>query len=151
MTNGKLSKSKDYIYAAHWTHLLKGPWAEEWEEISPNFHPREIASKGDGSIIVAKDALAALAKLRKLYGKPLIINSAYRDPEHNKKVKGSKNSQHVQGRAFDIHIENTEMGKKLEKLAVECGFTAIGRYKTFIHVDNREPKANGGGYRWGSW
>jgi len=123
----------------------------EWRNIAPNFVPSEILSKGDGSLLFSKDTLSKLQRLRHKYGKPLTINSGYRDPDHNKKVGGSAKSQHVKGHAVDIAIDSLGMGRELEDLAVKCGFTAIGRYKTFIHVDDRPPKSNGGGFRWGSW
>ena len=39
-----------------------------------------------------------------LGGKPIIINSAYRGPEVNAHVGGSKNSQHMVGCAADIRV-----------------------------------------------
>jgi hypothetical protein len=39
-----------------------------------------------------------------LGGKPVMINSAYRGPEVNKHVGGSKNSQHMVGCAADIRV-----------------------------------------------
>ena len=143
-----LMSTKDYFISKHWKYLED---SKEWKTIAPNFRPKELASKGDGSIIIDKTSLALLQKLRDIYKKPLIINSAYRDPEHNDNIGGSKNSQHLKGKAFDIHIKDQSMGRELEKIAEIIGFTAIGRYKTFIHVDNRPSKANGGGYRWGTW
>jgi uncharacterized protein YcbK (DUF882 family) len=139
-----------YFKANHYTELTLAE-AAEWELIAPSFMPKELASKGNGSLLISKESLRKLQRLRHTYGGPLKINSAYRDPEHNRKVGGGSSSQHVQGRAFDIHITDSEMGRKLERLAIECEFTAIGRYRTFIHVDDRPPKSNGGGYRWGKW
>lgn len=137
-----------YFEAKHWTKL-KSSDLIEWQIISKNFSPEELSSNGDGSVKISKVSLERLQELRDRYGKPLIINSAYRDPSWNRSEGGKPNSQHVQGTAFDIHIKNAEMGWELEQLAVKCGFTAIGRYNTFIHIDDRPPKANGGGYRWG--
>jgi zinc D-Ala-D-Ala carboxypeptidase len=37
-----------------------------------------------------------------LEGKPIIISSAYRSPEVNAAVGGSKNSQHMEGKAVDF-------------------------------------------------
>ena len=45
-----------------------------------------------------------LEEVRKVLGKPISINSAYRGPEVNAKVGGSKNSQHMVGCAADIKI-----------------------------------------------
>lgn len=49
-----------------------------------------------------------LDPLRRLYGKPLKINSGYRCSELNKIVGGVPNSWHQYGNAADIHINNVE-------------------------------------------
>lgn len=134
--------TSEFISAKHWSEIDR----VGWDKISPYFSPKELASKGDGSLLFSKEALVALNKLREKFGKPLIVNSAYRDEAHNRKVGGGKNSQHKLGTAVDIHIDSQEMGQVLEGLAKSVGFKGIGRYKTFIHVDARETIA-----RWGSW
>jgi hypothetical protein len=45
-----------------------------------------------------------LEDVRALVGKPIRINSAYRSPEVNAAVGGSKNSQHCFGCAADIRV-----------------------------------------------
>lgn len=45
-----------------------------------------------------------LEEVRKILGKPIMINSAYRSAEVNAKVGGSKNSQHLVGCAADIRV-----------------------------------------------
>lgn len=53
---------------------------------------------------------ALLNIIRFLHGKPIIINSWYRDQEHNKMVGGSATSQHLKGEAADItSSNNTEL------------------------------------------
>ena len=37
---------------------------------------------------------------------PIAIRSAYRSPEHNKRVGGAKASKHLEGTAFDISMAN---------------------------------------------
>ena len=51
--------------------------------------------------------------LRKWYGKPIKINSFFRNPETNKVVNGSKTSDHMQGCAIDLTAGNIEENKKL--------------------------------------
>lgn len=56
-----------------------------------------------------------LDPLREEYGKPILVESGYRNHRLNKLVGGSKTSQHLTGQAADIHtIEDTpEENKKL--------------------------------------
>jgi len=46
--------------------------------------------------------------VRKHFGKPILVNSFYRNPEVNRLVGGSKTSQHMKGEAIDMDaIEST--------------------------------------------
>lgn len=45
-----------------------------------------------------------LEKVREHYGKPVKLNSCYRSPALNAKVKGSKTSQHCNGEAIDFEV-----------------------------------------------
>lgn len=102
----------------------------------PNFSPRELACKGTGSILINEDALDKLQALRTTLGKPLLITSAYRSPEHNRRVGGAKNSYHMQGVAFDVRMENQDP-HEFEAAARAAGFTGIGYYPKsgFMHID----------------
>lgn len=61
-----------------------------------------------------------LEPLRMKWGRPIIVNSAYRSPAVNKAVGGAKNSDHRFGAAADIRtVSNSrEDNEKLFKLAV---------------------------------
>ena len=72
----------------------------------PNFMPAEIACLGTGKLLVNEPALDALQALRVRLGKPFIIRSAYRSPEHNRAVGGAKASKHMEGIAFDVAMAN---------------------------------------------
>ena len=84
--------------------------------LSPNFTLEELTSSETAARHgldntpgpVAMQNLQRLAnfleEVRKVLGKPISINSAYRGPEVNAKVGGSKNSQHMVGCAADIKI-----------------------------------------------
>jgi zinc D-Ala-D-Ala carboxypeptidase len=102
----------------------------------PSFSPREIACKGTGSILINEDALDKLQALRNRIGKPLVLTSAYRSPSHNKRVGGAKNSQHMQGNAFDVRMDNHDP-HEFEAAARSVGFTGIGYYPKsgFMHID----------------
>lgn len=71
-------------------------------KVSKNFLFAEFKSKGNGDIRVKRALVFGLEKLRSRVGKPLRIISAYRDPAHNKKVRGASHSQHLSGSAADI-------------------------------------------------
>jgi hypothetical protein len=51
-------------------------------------------------------ASRVLQPLRDLYGKPLVITSAYRCPAVNAVVGGSRSSAHLKGLAADIQCDN---------------------------------------------
>jgi uncharacterized protein YcbK (DUF882 family) len=112
----------------------------KYTEIKPedwkwrHFTPRELACRGDGEILVVPDAIDKLETMRVLMQAPLNINSAYRSPSYNESIGGSKNSMHMKGIAFDIAIGDHHVGD-LIKNAMLAGFTGIGIYKTFVHVD----------------
>jgi hypothetical protein len=55
----------------------------------PNFSPAEIARRGTGKLLINEPALDTLQALRDRLGKPLIVRSAYRSPEHNRAVGGA--------------------------------------------------------------
>lgn len=101
----------------------------------PNFTPKEIASKGNGSILIHFDSLDKLQAARTAAGKPFIIDSAYRDEKHNELVGGKPGSFHLLGRAFDIRLHGFTKNE-LHKILVDAGFTGFGlNYETFIHAD----------------
>jgi len=85
-----------------------------------------------------------LELIRYLFGgKPISILSGYRTENHNQKVGGAKNSQHVQGRAADIKIADVPAREVAQKIleAVhnkKLGLHGLGSYSTFTHVDVRE-------------
>jgi len=101
-----------------------------------NFSPAEIACRGTGQLTLNPDALDKLQALRDRLGKPLIIRSAYRSPEHNKAVGGAPRSNHMLGTAFDIAMANHDP-VAFEAAAREVGFLGFGYYPRsgFIHID----------------
>lgn len=103
--------------------------------ISKNFKLKEFECK-DGSHLVKVDdeLLQKLQKLRDTLDKPILINSGYRTLEYNKKVGGSPKSQHMEGKAVDIRV-NEMTPEQVAKIAEQVGFRGIGIYKTFVHVD----------------
>ena len=88
--------------------------------------------------------------LRDYTGRPITVNSAYRCPKHNKKIGGSKTSQHLLGKAADITIQSlkpAEVFMIIEDL-IDMGNMlqgGLGLYDTFVHYDIRKTKARWNG------
>ena len=110
-------------------------------QISKHFNLREFQSPDTGEVKINSKLIEKLELLRQRFGRPVIINSGYRTPEHNAKVGGSKNSLHVQGKAVDIRKVEGYTIDEMAELAEEIGFDGIGKYNWGIHVDIRGYKA----------
>ncbi len=119
--------------------------------LSRNFNMIEFESK-DGAempLDVSYNIIKLsqqLQYLRDYTDKPIHINSSYRSPEHNKKIGGSKTSQHLLGKAADITIK--ELTPKLVYQIIEDLISkgdmlqgGLGLYDTFVHYDIRKTKA----------
>jgi uncharacterized protein YcbK (DUF882 family) len=87
-----------------------------------------------------------LQVLRDAVGKSISITSGYRSPQHNKKIGGAKDSQHVKGMAADIKVAGMtpkEVVLVIEGL-IESGKMkqgGIGIYASWVHYDIRGTKA----------
>ena len=111
------------------------------------FDTREFESKDGakspyGETVVKPELVHLLNRIREKWGRPIIINSAYRSPEHNAAVGGVPNSFHVQGLAADIRPERQDDLDELQDLCLELVLEGgVGLYDTFVHVDARGCKA----------
>ena len=124
-------------------------------KLTEHFKLKEFASK-DGSetppeiIETLFDLATNLEMLRTFLDAPIKINSGYRSKDHNKKVGGAKNSQHLYGKASDIVIKGFtphEVAEAIEGL-IRLGVMdegGIGIYNTFTHYDIRGTKARWNG------
>jgi len=114
----------------HWSDVPDGIW--RW----PNFSPAEIACRGTGKLLINEPALDTLQALRDGLGKPLIVRSAYRSPEHNRAVGGATRSKHIEGTVFDIAMANHDP-VAFEAAARQVGFLGFGFYPRsgFMHID----------------
>jgi len=122
----------------HWRNVPANAW--RWA----NFSPAEIACRGTGKLRVNADALDRLQALRTALGKPLIVTSGYRSPEHNRRVGGATASKHLEGAAFDISMANHDPAAFIAA-ARRAGFKGIGTYPRsgFVHVDTGPARAWG--------
>ena len=105
--------------------------------VAPNFLLRELECKdGSRQVVLHRELLERLQLLREVLGRPVIINSGYRNLAHNKAVGGSPNSYHLQGMAADIRVPGVSPAA-LAGAARKTGFRGIIIYANFVHVDVR--------------
>jgi len=87
-----------------------------------------------------------LQPLRDAMGKPMRVNSAYRGPEANKAVGGSKTSQHMTGEAADIEFDgfdNKALAQKIVDLKLPFDQLILEGYKAgdpnsgWVHVSHK--------------
>ena len=115
---------------------------EFWDSI-PYFKKNEFTCKcGCRNNNISHKLIEKLNKARNLASVPFNINSACRCETHNSSVKGSENSSHLKGYAVDIRISNSVDRFKILNSLILVGFSRIGVYKNFIHVDIDNDKTN---------
>jgi len=104
----------------------------------PNFRASEFACKHCREVRMSPDFMYRLQKLRDAYGKPMVISSGYRCPQHPVEAKKATPGTHSMGIACDVSVQG-EDAYRLLRLAFEHGFTGIGINQKgsgrFIHLD----------------
>lgn len=65
-----------------------------------------------------------------------VINSGSRSEKRNRQVGGKPDSTHLYGRACDIRASSSREKFFIVKSLLLAGFTRVGIYENFIHVDN---------------
>ena len=113
-------------------------------KLSEHFTSDEFACKcGCGFDSPDPNLIFVLECLRTVFNnKPITINSGCRCKFYNAKIKGTKNSQHLHGKAADIVIKDVLASHVAEKLrGWFYGSCGIGDYYTFTHFDIREKLA----------
>lgn len=144
-----ISAPAGMIEVSHWRNVT------DWPPWCTHFSPEECACRGTGKLKIELRLLWMLETLRaRLGGKPMILNSVYRSPEHNEALRRAnpagvaQNSQHLYGRAADVAMANHDPNAFVAAAAA-VGFTGIGTYpqarNNFVHIDCRL----GGPVRWG--
>ena len=102
-------------------------------QLTENFRLAEFACKHCGKAAIDLAFVNRLQEARDVSGVPIVIESGYRCPEHDKVVGGSGN--HPTGKAADIRAEDSRSRYLLVKALLHVGFTRIGIGREFVHVD----------------
>jgi len=116
-------------------------------DVSKDFSRWEFACKDNcGFDVVDAELLEVLQRIRDRFNRKITLHSGCRCFVHNTKVKGSKHSQHLLGKAADITMENVWPVTLYDYLDQVYPLSyGIGLYDTFIHIDVRSKKT-----RWGN-
>ena len=115
-----------------------GLW--RWPHISPAV---EWADRMSGQIVIETTFLDAFEQLRARYGRPIIIASGYRTPEHNTIVSATNSSDgaHTLALAFDATVYGQHAFELLHHALGLGFFSGIGIAQTgspasrFLHFD----------------
>lgn len=119
-----------------------------WKEVSPFFSPSEVMSPETIRNLHLIDVIALyqLNEFRKFIGKPLYVNHrglslrgvrSAKEQLSLKEIGGVSNSQHTQGKAFDISCYELDFEILLRKAKIFWPFVKSYPTKNFIHCDNR--------------
>lgn len=119
-------------------------------QLSPHFNVAEFACKdGTKAPLVAIPALKRLCTsylepMRAAFG-PAIVMSGYRHRAYNERIGGARFSQHIYDDtptsvAADLIFRTGNPGQWAQ-LADQLGAGGVGRYPSFVHVDNRPGEA----------
>lgn len=89
--------------------------------------------------VVRDELLNLLNRIRREWGKPVIVNSGYRSPEYNATIPGAvPNSYHTKGMAADIRPDDPRLIPEFQDLCLELNKDGgVGLYDGFVHVDVR--------------
>lgn len=108
--------------------------------LAENFRVEEFACKdGSDKVLIDRDLVVILQRIRDHFKQKIDINSGYRTPEYNAKVGGSSGSMHTQGKAADIVVHNVDplvVGLFAAEVVGEHGGIEIGN--GYTHIDTRD-------------
>ena len=112
-------------------------------DISTNFSRSEFACKCQcGFDTVDTELLEILEIIRAKFDARVTVNSGCRCRKYNTKIKGSKQSKHMEGRAADIVIEGVSPASvQAYAMTLWPDKFGIGCYDSFTHLDARSGHA----------
>lgn len=128
------------------------------ERVSENFLLAEYVNptlrRGGRRAYVDPEAVWHVQLIRSGLGRPLIVSSSFRSPEHNRDVGGASYSRHLYGDAVDIDVDQSSpdanvRGQEIFNEALDVGVdfvvpleetsVTVGgtRRVSWVHVDDR--------------
>jgi lysozyme len=108
-----------------------------WAEMTKNGERIPINSTITGRLVKLARYMDGVRAY--LGNRPIIVTSAYRDPDTNKRVGGARNSRHMHGDAIDFYVQGEDVVTTFNKLKSyhTTGGLAVSTVGGFIHLDLR--------------
>lgn len=125
----------DEISGSHASfHLTTDPG-----QLAAHFEGREFLCRcGCCRLYIARELVDELNRLRAVVEAPVLIDSGYRCPVHNRSQNGSARSLHTLGLAADVHCPSLD-ANELHQLAgrewLDRLVGGVGYYDSFVHLD----------------
>lgn len=78
-----------------------------------------------------------IKKVERHYGRPAVITSGYRNPKHNRRIGGARNSRHTSCDAADIQVDGVTKWQLATYLRTMPGRGGVGTYchTKSVHLD----------------
>ena len=113
---------------------------------SEHFNRTELTCTHTGLCRMDPCFMEVLEDVRRIYDKPMVLSSAYRELSHPVEARKSAPGMHALGRAVDVLVSGSDAQVLLGILCnhVKVGGVGInqkGASGRFIHLDNRETPA----------
>ena len=98
-----------------------------------------VAHSEVNTFCLAPQLRFAIAAIEGRFGRKVVVNSGYRDPQHNNDVGGADNSYHMKCMAADIFIPGVSKRSLIAVAYRERLVGGLGCYpgRQFIHIDVR--------------
>ena len=104
--------------------------------------PCEVCRAGKGSqVLISSDLVLLLQEVRDIVGFGIKVSSGVRCADRNIAVLGTPSSSHLTGLAVDILFNGSHAAFLLLRAAYKVGFSRIGKYPGWIHLDIDKSKA----------
>ncbi len=101
--------------------------------------PNGLRTKSTGVDVTClqPSLVRTLKSLEAHFGKPVVVTSGYRSPEHNKRVRGARNSYHMRCAAADVQVVGVDKHRVANYLRALPGRGGVGTYCSHhsVHVD----------------
>ena len=117
--------TEDHVYISGDSLIAKNFRLEEYTMHIDTLKKHKLDVKRHYNVILKEALIIGDQKLRDKVGKPVHINSGYRDTAYNKAIGGAKNSEHIQGGASDKVVKGMsakEVQAVIRKYYKDFGF-----------------------------